>query len=65
MKRKAYRKFKKYYYRERSNENYCDVVCRSKEYKQTIQKQFNEFQKSFVNKLKVCVPLILRLIGLY
>jgi hypothetical protein len=28
------------------------MVCRSKEYKKTIQKQFNEFQKSFVNKLR-------------
>jgi hypothetical protein len=28
------------------------MVCRSKEYKQTIQKQFDEFQKSFVNKLR-------------
>ena len=52
MTRKAYRKSKKYYYRVRSNENYCDVVCRSKEYKETIQTQFNEFQKSFVNKLR-------------
>jgi hypothetical protein len=52
MKRKAHRKSKKYYYRVRSNENYCDMVCRSKEYKKTIQKQFNEFQKSFVNKLR-------------
>lgn len=52
MKRKAYRKSKKYYYRVRCNENYCDMVCRSKEYRKTIQKQFNEFQKSFVNKLR-------------
>ena len=52
MKRKAYRKSKKYYYRVCSNENYCDMVCRCKEYKKTIQKQFNEFQKSFVNKLR-------------
>jgi hypothetical protein len=28
------------------------MICRSKEYKKTMQKQFNEFQKSFVNKLR-------------
>ena len=53
VKRKNYRRSKKYYYRVRSSINYDDLVCKSREYKKTLIKdQFNEFQKAFVSKLR-------------
>ena len=51
-KRKAYRKAKKYFYRVRSSENYNNMVVKSKEYKKTLNKQFKEYQKSFIDKLR-------------
>ena len=52
IKRKAYRKAKKYHYRVRTVDNHNDLVCKSKEYKNVLKKQFNEYQKSFVSKLR-------------
>ena len=52
VKRKDYRKSKKYYYRLRTNDAHSDMVCKSKVYKKTLQKQFKEFQKSFIDKLR-------------
>ena len=52
IKRKAYRKAKKYHYRVRSVVNHNDLVCKSKEYKNILKKQFCEFQKAFIGKLR-------------
>ena len=52
VKRKAYRKSKKYFYRVRSVVNHNDMICKSKEYKNVLKKQFNEYQKAFINKLR-------------
>ncbi|CAG2240630.1 unnamed protein product [Mytilus edulis] len=51
-KRKAYRKAKKYHYRVRSVVNHNDLVRKSKEYKNILKKQFCEFQKAFIGKLR-------------
>ncbi|CAC5377267.1 unnamed protein product [Mytilus coruscus] len=50
VKRKAYRRSKKYHYRVRSVVNHQNMVCKSKEYKKILQKQFCEYQKAFVTK---------------
>ncbi|CAG2205247.1 unnamed protein product [Mytilus edulis] len=52
IKRKNYRRSKKYYYRVRSTINYDDLVCKSREYKKTLKTQYNESQKAFISKLR-------------
>jgi hypothetical protein len=43
---------RKYYYRVRSAANYNDLVNKSKDYKKTLQRKFNEYQKGFIAKLR-------------
>ncbi|CAC5391781.1 unnamed protein product [Mytilus coruscus] len=52
VKRKEYRKSKKYFYRVRSTINYKDMVCKNKECKKILKMEFNEYQKAFVSKLR-------------
>ena len=46
-----YRKAKKYYYRVRSIENHKVLVGKSRNYKNTLHRQFCEYQKVFIVKL--------------
>jgi hypothetical protein len=52
MKRREYRKAKKHYKKVRNDNNYNNMVIKSKEYKKTLQKQFKDYQKSFISKLR-------------
>ena len=52
VKRKEYRRAKKYFQRVRSDVNHNDMVSKGKEYKKALQKQFKAHQKSFISKIR-------------
>jgi hypothetical protein len=52
VKRKMYRKPQNYHQRVRTTVAHLDMISKSKEYRKTLQKQFKEFQKSFIDKLR-------------
>ncbi|XP_071123898.1 uncharacterized protein [Mytilus edulis] len=52
LKRKAYRKCKNLHWRLQRAETKENLIASSREYKRTLKKQFREYQKSVVDKLK-------------
>ncbi|VDI33237.1 Hypothetical predicted protein [Mytilus galloprovincialis] len=52
LKRKAYRKCKNLHWRLQRAETKENLIASSREYKRTLNKQFREYQKSVIDKLK-------------
>jgi hypothetical protein len=49
---KSIEKQKSYYYRVRSIEYHKVLVSKSRDYKNTLHRQFSEYQKAFIEKLR-------------
>jgi hypothetical protein len=66
LRRKEYRKCRNLHWRLQRAETKENIIVSSREYNRTLNRQFREYQKSVIDKLKkTCVNLIQKRTGLF